>query len=293
MVIRQVRIGSLENFHQYDDVAHPTAMNTDGRSIQIGPSGAPDEAVRQDQLPAAGDVVSSSGNIDDNVIVRGDGGAKGIQGSSSLLEDDGSPVLPKTSGIGIKVDTAGSVFGWRDLLGVIRTRGVGATDPNDAVYRGNIRQYQFAINDECWIEYHIPHDYVAGTDLHLHFHWSHIGTLVTGGNVTWGADISYAKGHNQAAFSAPVSPTVIGNASVTQYQHIITEVQISASTPGATQIDSDDLEPDGVILLRGFLSANNITVSGGGVPDPFLHFIDIHYQTTNIGTKNKSPNFYS
>jgi len=201
-------------------------------------------------------------------------------------------VLPKTSGKGIKVDNTTPTFGWRDLLGEIRTRGVGATDPGDATYIGNIKAYQFAVNDECWVNYHVPHDYVPGTDIHFHFHWSHNSAIVTGGSVTWGADITYAKGHNQAAFAATVNPTVVGNASTTQYQHIITEVQISAGTPGATQIDSDDLEPDGVIMVRAYLSANNIT-SSGAVPDPFLHFVDIHYQSTNIGTKAKAPDFHS
>ena len=201
-------------------------------------------------------------------------------------------VFQKTSGNGIKVDTVAPTFGWRDLLGQIRTRGVGATDPNDATYIGNIKAYQFAVNDECWVDYHIPHDYVTGTDIHLHFHWSHNSAIVTGGSVTWGADITYAKGHNQAAFSATVNPTVIGNASTTRYQHIITEVQISASSPSASQIDTDNLEPDGVIMIRGYLSANNIT-SSGAVPDPFLHFKDIHYQSTNIATKQKIPDFYT
>lgn len=199
-------------------------------------------------------------------------------------------VLPKTSGKGIKIDTTNPTFGWRDLLGQIRTRGVGGTDPNDATYNGNIKAYQFSVNDECWVDYHIPHDYVKGTDIFLHFHWSHNSAIVTGGSVTWGADISYAKGHDQAAFSAPVNTTVVGNASAVQYRHIITEIQVSASSPSGSQIDTDDLEPDGVILIRGYLSANNMT---GATPDPFLHFKDIHYQSTNIATKNKVPDFYT
>ena len=38
---------------------------------------------------------------------------------------------------------------------------------------------------------------------------------------------------------------------------------------------------------------NNIT-SGGAVPDIFVHYVDIHYQTSGlIGTKAKAPDFYS
>jgi hypothetical protein len=110
--------------------------------------------------------------------------------------------------------------------------------------------------------------------------------------VTWGADITYAKGHDQAPFAATVNTTIADNASTTQYQHMIAEVQISATTPSGSQIDSDDLEPDGIIMVRVYLSANAIT-SGGAVPDPFLHLADIHYQSSNIGTKDKVPDFYT
>jgi hypothetical protein len=70
-------------------------------------------------------------------------------------------VLPKTSDKGVKIDVTTPTFGWRDLRAEIRTRGVGATDPNDTTYIGNIKAYTFAVNDEAWIEFHIPHDYVA------------------------------------------------------------------------------------------------------------------------------------
>lgn len=205
---------------------------------------------------------------------------------------DGSIVLSKTSGKGIKIDNATPTFGWRDLRAEIRTRGVGGNDPTDATYRGNIKAYAFSVNDEAWVEYHIPHDYVAGTDIHLHYHWSHNSAIVTGGSITLGANVIYAKGHDQAAFSAEITTIFSPNASLTQYQHMISEIQLSAASPSASQIDTDDLEPDGLILARIYLSANNIT-SGGAVPDPFIHEVDIHYQSTSISTKNKEPDFYA
>ena len=230
----------------------------------------------------------------DKLVVEGDTGRVGIGTASpqEKLSVEGNLNLPKTSGNGIKIDIATPTFGWRDLRAEIRTRGVGATDPNDATYIGNIKAYSFSVNDEAWIEFHIPHDYVAGTDIHLHFHWSHNSAIVTGGSVTWEADVTYAKGHNQAAFPATVNPTLSPDASTTQYQHMVSEVQLSASSPSAVQIDTDDLEPDGIILARVYLSANNIT-SSGAVPDPFLHEVDVHYQSTNIATKAKVPDFYT
>lgn len=202
----------------------------------------------------------------------------------------GNLIVPKTSGYGIKVDTSSATFPWHDLLGSISIRGIGATDPNYEIYRGGIRGYRFSVNDEVFIEFHMPHDYLPGSDIYLHFHWSNKDSRVTGGTVTWGAEVSYAKGHNQAAFSTPITTTVVGTASDTQYQHLITEVQLSAASPSASQLDSDNLEVDGLILCRAYLSANNLT---GFADEPFLHFVDIHYQSTNIGTKQKAPPFWT
>lgn len=209
-------------------------------------------------------------------------------------------VFPKTAGVGIQVDFNDPSYMWEDLLGAISIRGVGATDPSYNVYVGGIRGYQFAVNDEVFIEFHMPHDYVPNSDIYLHFHWSTNGKLINGaaagtingGSATWGAEVTYAKGHNQAAFAAPITTTVVGNASSTVYQHMITEVQLSAESPTASQLDSNILEVDGIILVRGYLAANNITVVSGSAPAPYLHFIDIHYLSTGIGTKQKAPNFY-
>lgn len=178
------------------------------------------------------------------------------------------------------------------MIGQLKTR-AGAANPTDAIYVGTMRNLQFAVNDEVTINFHIPHDYVPGSDIFLHPHWSHTATTVTGGSLTWGYEMIYAKGHNQAAFpGTSVSGTFTSPASITQRQHIITDYQISAASPSASQIDSDELEPDGILIVRFYLSANNITVSGGGVPAPFVHFVDIHYQTTNLPTKQRAPNFY-
>ena len=86
--------------------------------------------------------------------------------------------------------------------------------------------------------------------------------------------------------------TFNGNASTVQYQHILTEVQYSAVSPTGLQIDTATLEPDSVIELTFEVDANDITVSGGGVPDIFIHYVDVHYQSTNITTKEKAPDFY-
>ena len=209
------------------------------------------------------------------------------------VDADGNVTLLKTSGVGMKVDVGTPTFGWRDLKGKVTQRNTGASKPTHATYRDTLAQYQFAAGKEEYFTYHIDHDHVPDSDIHLHVHWSHIGAFVNGGTITIEYEISYAKGFNQGAFGAPVSTTFTGTASIVQYQHILSEVQISAAAPSANQIDSNDLEPDGIIEARIKITSNDITVSEGAVPDPFIHEVDIHYQSTGMGTKQKAPDFYT
>jgi hypothetical protein len=209
--------------------------------------------------------------------------------TGDLKLDLASFIVPGQTGYGIKMDTGAATYGWADLLGGITTRNTGPTAPSFNVFRGGLRQYQFTVNDEEFVDFHIPHDYAPGTDLFIHAHWAHAASNVTSGGVTWGFEVSYAKGHNQAAFSAPITTTVQQDASTTQYQHMIAEIQLTASSPNANQFSSSLLEADGVLMVRSYLSGNTIN----GTPEPFLLFVDIHYQTKTVGTKNKAPNFYT
>jgi hypothetical protein len=205
--------------------------------------------------------------------------------------DTGVHVFSKAKTAGIKVDPAVPTYGWKDIIGNITVRGVSANDPSWNVYQTNIRQYQFTVNDEIWFVHHIPHDYADSTDLFFHIHWSHASASVTSGSVTWTIQSTYAKGHNQGAFPATKQTTVTQTASTTQYQHMIGEVQITTSTPGgdATRFDRATIEPDGVLISRVFLSANSMN----GTPEPFMHFADVHYQSTSLGTKQKAPDFWT
>lgn len=207
-------------------------------------------------------------------------------------------VLPKTSGKGIQVDNASPSFGFRDLLGEIKILAPGANDPTLAVFRDSVRAFSFsnAMMNEVNFHFHIPHDYVPGSDIFIHSHWSQ-NVVDTGGPagapgaVKWSFEVTYAKGHNQAAFPATFTTSVTQTASGTQYQHMLAEVQLSAASPSATQIDSDILEPDGVIIVRAFRDPVDAADTLNQVP--FMHYTDIHYQSTNMATKAKAPNFYT
>lgn len=199
-------------------------------------------------------------------------------------------VLNKASGTGIKVNTATPAYGWRDLVGAINTRASGAGVPSIAQYgTTSIYQYQFSqtTTQEVFVEFHIPHDYVPGTDVYIHAHWSQ-ATADAGVAVKWSFDALYSKGHNQQAFPGTVTTvSVTQNSSSTVRQHMIAEVQLS--TTGS--IGGNALEVDGIILVRVYRdpgdAADTLTVT------PFLHFVDIHYQSTNMATAGKAPDFYA
>jgi hypothetical protein len=68
---------------------------------------------------------------------------------------------------------------------------------------------------------------------------------------------------------------------------MIAEVQITNDGGDATHIDRNTIEIDGLFMVRTKLIGN--TLSSG---TPFGHFIDVHYQSTGLTSKNKAPNFY-
>lgn len=219
---------------------------------------------------------------------------------TDLRDGVGGLQIPKTSGLGIKVDSLGTpTFPWRDLIGDVTPKTSGAGAPTLAAFRGgNTRTFFYSAGDDGDIIFHIPHDYAPGTDLFLHLHWGHNGTAISGSLVV-NYYITYAKGHNQASdgnFTAEVNRTLTVStpdiATVPQYRHRVDETQISAATPAASQIDSDIIEPDGIIIVH--YDATTIpTITGGSTNEPAFFTLDIHYQTTGVNTKNKTPNFYA
>ncbi|KKM25776.1 hypothetical protein LCGC14_1591580 [marine sediment metagenome] len=76
-----------------------------------------------------------------------------------------------------------------------------------------------------------------------------------------------------------------------RYRHRIEESAITNDGGSATLIDRGLLEPDGIILVT-FEVTTNPTITGGSPNNVFIHEADIHYQSTNIGTKQREPDFY-
>ena len=189
------------------------------------------------------------------------------------------PLNSQTSGIKVGTD-ANNGYPWHDITSEVKARGVGATDPaweqiNSTVFYA----YNFAVNDQVWHSFHIPHDYVQGTDVYIHSHWMPDGTNTA--TVRWEYTYAYAHGHNQAAYNL-TGTTVTADQTVggTQYQHYVTE---SAAL-------SIDMEPDGILEVRVRRVTNGAVDNTDGI---FLLTSDVHYQSTDIGTASRAPDFYA
>lgn len=216
--------------------------------------------------------------------------------SGEKLTLNGNLVFPKTSGNGIKVDTSTPTYPWRDKEGLIYPdatagpqRGTFITGVNAFAY-SNGKQMDFSI--------HMPHDWAPGTDVYIHVHWGHNADTSVSGTVNFNFGITYAKGHDQANFGAAVSPAISYNltniTTTPRYRHRIDEIQLSAASPSATQLDTDDLEPDGLIQGTMTVDLSGVTLTTTSpVNSIYVFTIDLHYQSTSIGTKGKVPNFYS
>lgn len=190
-------------------------------------------------------------------------------------------VLPKTSGVGIKVDTSAETFGWRDIIGTPQEPVSGTGKPTwTQIASSGVYTWNYITSDVQYYTWHIPHDYVPGSDIHFHVHW--FGSQTAGNYTKWTFSYLYSKGHAQTAF-----PTTVTSVSVEQQQSTTAYTHMIAETAGVT---ISGLEVDGLILCKVTRSTPAGTDVSGGV---FVPCVDLHYQSTNMATKQKSPDFYT
>lgn len=208
-------------------------------------------------------------------------------------------VLPNRKGEGaIKVDHNAPTWTWRDLTGILRPDPVGVNAPTLAAFRGGkCRAYAFSATDMIDCEFHVPHDMVLSEDApsaYLHFHWTHNGTAISG-TLAATATATYGTGHYLGTFGAEkeftYSKSTPNIATIPQYIHGIEEVEIARWGGGTGLYDLADWEVDGLLMVN-FEVTGIPTITGGSRNEPFMLHLDLHYASTNIGTRNRAPDFW-
>lgn len=212
------------------------------------------------------------------------GGYTIMQNTSVVLYNNGTNVVAADT----DSNSWDGEYGWQDLRGsLIGSRlGNGTTAPTWTTIAGGVAGYAFShttTEDQVWVNFHVPHDYVPGTPIYIHVHWSPTNTML--GDVRWGCEYTVAKGYGQQSFGPPTTVFLTQAASGVELTHQIIE------TPLADAIPASNLEVDAMILMRFF---RNTTSPLDTYDAPaFAHEVDLHYRSTlNRTTKNKNYPFY-
>jgi hypothetical protein len=173
---------------------------------------------------------------------------------------------------------------WKDNVAPLSAAGVPASSaPTMRVFgpSGAREERAFAVNDYLFVQpFHVNHDIIPGAKAYPHVHWSTNGTSTA--TVKWEFQILRALGHDQANFAASTTVYVEQAAGGSAWRHMVAEVS-----------DEDALtlvEPDELIMI----TLKRVTNGGTDNSDyVFGVTVDLHYQSSIIGTVNKAPNFYA
>jgi hypothetical protein len=242
--------------------------------------------------------------IDGELVIDGD-----VPTPNDDPEYFSTVVMESDATKGVKIgDEVANDWGWRDILGQVRQRGVGGNDPTWAAISASVfSSWKFALNDEIWCDYHIPHDYVPGTDIYFHAHWLSDGSDLN--TVKWEWTYAYADGFSRQAFDFAAPNTITAEAAtMASDDHFLLPDTFDFLLPDAVSllllptmthghnitetvaITIPGLEVDGMIYVRLRRITNGGTDNTDGI---FLITSDVHYQSNNLATKNKAPDFYT
>ena len=176
--------------------------------------------------------------------------------------------------------------GWNDLVQDVTVRS-GSNAPSPTIFIGGISAYEFSPTtmNECFVNFHMRHDYIAGTMVYPHVHWSH--NTDAAGVVRWGFEYTLARRNDSTGNVTFASPsTLYIEHTVTlgeTYQHNVNEAADGLGISGT------DLQEDALILCRVFRDA---THANDTYPDPIhLLTVDIHYECNTLSTPLRTPPF--
>lgn len=182
--------------------------------------------------------------------------------------------------------------GWNDLVQDVTINPLGSAPGLDTI-RNGIIGYSFPAGTvaECYANFHMPHDYIAGTMVYPHVHWT--ANTASTGTVRWGVEYTLARrsdyaggGGNTGTIAFGATQTIYIEHSVTSGEQYVHQVNEAADGAG---IDGTQLQEDALILCRFFRDATHVNDT---FPDPvFLLTVDIHYECNSLATPLRFPPF--
>ena len=204
--------------------------------------------------------------------------------------------ISKDQQSGIKVDVDNPTFPIMDLKGILRVDIVGQTAPSIESYRDNVRGYAYGSGDIQDWTMHVEHWNLVGGDKYLHAHIRHNGTSISGDLVVT-FDVTYNYGHSRVGSPSSIQkvltiPSATIAADLPQYDTHIADILIAQSGGGAGLLDSDQWQPDDDIMVKMTVTTLP-TITGGTTNKIFIPYVDIHCESTGIGTKNSAPDFWA
>lgn len=172
------------------------------------------------------------------------------------------------------------MFGWSDLRMSVTASATGSGTPVLRAFgpSANIKQLRFGIGDSVYLSAHFSHDILLGSTVFIHTHWTTDGVDVN--DVKWEVNYTWAEGFNTDNFPSEITIDLEEAAAGTAWRHMITEDTVGFVTP---DIDT--------ILLCELKRVTNGGVENGD--QVFGLFVDIHYQIGQVGTPNRTPNFWA
>lgn len=202
MVLRQIRIGPMENILQYDDADFAEAVETD-QPIKAGTPVVGNDVLRLDDVGVgAGDVIGPGASTD-NAIVRFSGPTgKVIQNSLILIDDAGKiTLLAATIGDGgvtnyaefaadgeLTLHGTARALNSRDIHTTIPRRPL-ANPPDEGSKDGfHTLDFDDTIDESVYIDFHLPHSYANAGAVNLHLDFFVDTAPAAPANVVWGCE---------------------------------------------------------------------------------------------------------
>lgn len=170
-------------------------------------------------------------------------------------------------------------YGWRDMRMIVSGAASGSGTPTPTAFgpSGNIKQTAFGVGDSVYLTVPVDHDAWVGAMAYPRICWSTNGVSVN--SVKWEMRYIYAAGYNTANFGADVLITFEEAAAGTAWRHMTTQ-------------------NTGFVLpqINSMVICELKRVTNGGSENAdtvFGLYLGIHYPTSQLATKNRTPNFFT